>query len=62
MLAWQSTQALLPTAWAPSIRGGSTTTRSGVEQELSSSSPAPTSARTAVTANHRQVFIGEQSM
>src|SRR5439155_14988184 len=61
ILVWQSAQTLLPTKCAPSIRGGSTTLRSSVEQELTNKAVAPASASAAVKAYHRQAFIDESN-
>src|SRR5262245_15548799 len=57
MLVWQSAHTLFPTKCAPSIRGGSTTLRSSVEQELTSKAGAPTSASATMTAY--QAFISD---
>src|SRR6266516_3471561 len=59
ILVWQSAQTLLPTKCAPSIRGGSITLRSSVEQELTNKAVAPASASAAAKAY--LAFIGEQS-
>ena len=59
MFVWQSAQTLLPTKCAPSIRGGSTTLRSSVEQELTNKAAAPASASAAAKAF--LAFIDEQS-
>src|SRR5438105_712834 len=59
MLPWQSEHTLLPTKCAPSICGGSTTVRPGVEHELTNATLRPTSANATAETNHRQSFIGK---
>jgi hypothetical protein len=55
MSAWQSAQAWSPTNVAPSMDNGTTTSRSGVEQELKMSIPA--TAYNVKPASHPSRFI-----